>query len=120
MRNKLFTNSVLAQIARWTEYGLHPVEIAEKIGCTVGTLRVRCSNYGISLRQPSRSRRPGRPGPIRDSAPAALVLSLSNETRAGIQERAGLLGLSDAELVSLLIETIERDDLYIAVLDDRH
>jgi len=46
------------------------------------------------------------------------MLSLSDETRVGLQERAGLLGLSDAELVSVLIETIDRDDLYSAVLDD--
>jgi len=118
MRNKLFTDSVLAQIARWTECGLRPVEIAEKIGCTVGTLRVRCSHHGISLRQPSRSGRPGRTGPIRGAAPADLVLSLSGEARVGLRERAGLLGLSDAELVSVLIETIDRDDLYSAVLDD--
>src|SRR5438445_363299 len=39
------------------------------------------------------------------------MLSLSDETRVGLQERAGLLGLSDAELVSVLIETIDRDDL---------
>jgi hypothetical protein len=114
MRNKLFTESVLAQIAQWTECGLRPVEIAEKIGCTIGTLRVRCSHYGISLRQPSRSRRAGRIGP----APADLVLRLSDDTRAGIQGRARLLGLSDAELVSVLIETIDRHDLYSAVLDD--
>jgi len=118
MRNKMFTESVLAQIPRWAECGLRPVEIAEKIGCTVGTLRVRCSHYGISLRQPSRSRRPGRTGPMREAASADLVVILSEEIRVGLQERAGSLGLSNAELMSVLIETIDRDDLYGAVFDD--
>ena len=115
MRNKLFTDSVLAQIPQWMrDEGLSTAQIAKKIGCTVGTLRVRCSHYGISLRQPARSRRSGRTGP----APPDLVLSLSDEIHVGLRERANLLGLSDAELVSVLIETIDRDDLYSAVLDD--
>jgi len=121
MRKKLLTDRVLAQIPQWMrDEGLGPAEIAEKIGCTVGTLRVRCSIYGISLRQPPRSRQPRRAGPTRDAALPDVMLSLSDETRVGLQERAGLLGLSDAELVSVLIETIDRDDLYSAVLDDSH
>jgi len=118
MRNKLFTDGVLAQIRRWTEGGLGPVQIAEKIGCTVGTLRVRCSHHGISLRQPSRSRQQRRTKPIRDASLTDLVLSMSGEIRVGLRQRAALLGLSDAELVSILIEAIDRDDLYSAVLDD--
>src|SRR5262249_24911257 len=117
MRNKLFTESVLAQIPHWTECVLRPVEIAAKIGCTVGTLRVRCSRYGISLGQPSRSRQQHRAG-TRYAAPGELVLRLSNKTRVGLRARAGSLGVSDSDLVSVLIETIERDDLYNAVLDD--
>jgi len=118
MRKKLLTDSVLAQIPRWTECGLGPNEIAQKIGCTVGTLRVLCSRYGISLRRPLRSGQQRHAGPTRDATPTDLVLSLSDETRVGLQARAGSLGLSDVELVSVLIETIDRDDLYGAVLDD--
>ena len=118
MRKKLLTDSVLAQIPRWiSESGLCPAEIAEKIGCTVGTLRVRCSHHGISLRQRPRSRE-APTALTRDAALPDVMLSLSDETRVGLQERAGLLGLSDAELVSVLIETIDRHDLYSAVLDD--
>jgi len=118
MRKKLLTNSVLAQIPRWTECGLGPGEIAQKIGCTVGTLRVLCSRYRISLRRPSRSGQQRLTGPTRDTTPTNLVLSLPDETRVGLQARAGSLGLSDAELVSVLIDAIDRDDLYSAVLDD--
>ena len=119
MRTKLFTDSVLAQIARWAKRGVRPVEIAEKVGCTVGTLRVRCSHHGISLRQPSRSRRSRRNGPIQDATPTDITVTLPDETRVGLRERAGLLGVPEAELVSVLIETIDGDDLYSAVLDDR-
>jgi hypothetical protein len=47
-----------------------------------------------------------------------IMLSLPDETLVRLQERAALLGLSDVELVTILIETIDRDDLYSAVLDD--
>jgi hypothetical protein len=127
MRKKLFTDSVLAQIPQWMrDEGLSAAQIAEKIGCTVGTLRVLCSRHGISLkqqpsyRQPRRSyRRPRNSDASGDDAHTDITLSLPNKSRFRLNERAGLLGLSDAELVSLLIETIDRDDLYSAVLDDR-
>ena len=115
MRKKLFTGSVLAEIPQWMrDEGLGPAEIAENIGCTIGTLRVRCSHYGISLRKPLRSRRPRHSGSARDPAVPDVTLNLSDETRVGLQERATSLGLSDAELVSMLIESIDRDDLYSA------
>jgi hypothetical protein len=119
MRKKLLTKSVLAEIPRWiSESGLGAAEIADRIGCTLGTLRVRCSHYGISLRQPSRSRQPRHAGPTRDPALPDIMLSLPDETRVRLQERAALRGVSDVELVSVLIETIDRDNLYSAVLDD--
>jgi hypothetical protein len=47
-----------------------------------------------------------------------IVLSLAADTRVRLQAQAALLGLSETELASLLIETIARDDLYSIVLDD--
>jgi len=123
MRKKLLTESVLAQIPRWiNESGLGPAEIAERIGCTIGTLRVRCSNYGISLRQPFAREAPRaehtRDAPRSLRSLANLVLSVPEETVVRLQARAALLGLSGEELVEVLIETIDGDNLYAAVLDD--
>jgi hypothetical protein len=116
MRKKLLTKSVLVQIPRWiSESGLRPAEIAERIGCTVGTLRVWCSHNGISLRQLPRSREAPTAELTRN---AGLILSVSEETHVRLQARAALLGLSGEELVKVLIETIDKDDLYGAVLDD--
>ena len=50
-RPKLVTPAVINQIELWVNDGLSAVAIAEKIGCTLGTLRVRCSQFGISLRR---------------------------------------------------------------------
>jgi hypothetical protein len=120
MRKKLFTDSVVAQIPQWMrDEGLSAAQIAKKIGCTVGTLRVLCSRHGISLKQQRSYRQSRNAKASGDDAQTDITLSLPNESRFRLNERAGLLGLSDAELVSLLIETIDRDDLYSAVLDDR-
>ena len=50
-RPKLVTSAVINQIELWVNDGLRAAAIAEKIGCTLGTLRVRCSQFGISLRR---------------------------------------------------------------------
>src|ERR1700756_1226114 len=61
MRKKLFTDGGLAQIPRWwREKGLGPAALAAKICCTVGSLRVAFSRYGLSLRRPTGSHRHDR------------------------------------------------------------
>ena len=50
-RPKLVTPAVIDQIELWVNDGLSAAAIAEKVGCTLGTLRVRCSQFGISLRR---------------------------------------------------------------------
>src|SRR3954468_21953718 len=50
MRRKL-TPGMLEQVLLYVEQGLSAVEIAEMVGCTVGTLRVTCSKHQISLKR---------------------------------------------------------------------
>ena len=119
MRKKLFTDSVLAQIPRWMrEEGLGPSELAARIGCTVGSLRVACSRYGLSLRR--HSHKPRSREHYYNQAPQLdeFVLALAEEIRDRLRARAAALGMSEVELLALLIETIDRDDLYSAILDD--
>jgi hypothetical protein len=46
------------------------------------------------------------------------VLTLPEGIREQLRSRAAFLGISELELLTLLIETIDRDDLYSAILDD--
>ena len=124
MRKKLLTDGVLAQIPRWMkEEGLGPAEMAARIGCTVGTLRVTCSRYHVSLRRPYATRR-NRDGPANQGstrpASMALGLTLSRQIRGELQAQAALLGISELDLAARLLETIAKDDLYRAILDDGH
>ena len=105
--------------------GLSALEIANAFGCTVGTLRVKCSQMGISLRRKSRGETappnfPGTRAPSSEGAVVAsrLTLSLPTTIMDQLQHRATAEGLSTSKLASRLIETIARDDLYEAVLDE--
>ena len=110
MGRKILTKEVLATIPEMVERsGMRADYIAEKLGCNLGTLKVRCSQAKISLRPPG-SRR-GRPRiderTIRLSGDAWLSCSVA-------LPRAE----KPAALARQLLETIARDDLYDAVLDD--
>lgn len=130
---KKFTTAIVSQIERWVQEGCSAQEIAQKIGCTLGTLRVRCSQFGISLRPAKKIghspslQADGENGsqlnrrPIRGHAAEArdrLVLVLPRGTLERLRKHAKSKGLSDDALIATLLEKIAEDDLYEAVLDD--
>ena len=51
-RRSILTKDVMAGIPVLVQQGLNAEAIAARLGCTVGTLRVRCSQAQISLRVP--------------------------------------------------------------------
>jgi hypothetical protein len=51
-RTVKFTPERFEQIKNLVERGLNREQIAETIGCTLGSLQVTCSRVGISLRRP--------------------------------------------------------------------
>jgi len=132
MRKPIFTDAVLALIPTLVAQNVRPAEIAEYIGCTFGTLKVRCSAYKISLRTPDwRDRRKQRlaarkattitmlPQPVSSpqlsTVQSSLVLSRVALSR--LRQRAEAGGMTEAQLASKLLETIGLDDLFDAVLD---
>ena len=50
-RPTILTEAALAQVKTLVKQGMSAAEIAREIGCTLGTLRVRCCQFGISLRR---------------------------------------------------------------------
>jgi hypothetical protein len=50
-RPTILTETALARVTGLIDQGRSAAEIASEIGCTLGTLRVRCSQLGISLRR---------------------------------------------------------------------
>ena len=139
MRKKI-TPEALHAIRAFLDKGLSSAEIAAAIGITVGTLRVKCSQMGISLRRQKYSvhaaakRRGVRREPTRKNTPPPnsglqfqpavsfthaqlLTLRLPRTVIDQLQDRGTSRGLSASKLASMLLEVIARDDLYAAVLD---
>jgi hypothetical protein len=106
---------VLAQVPGWVTAGKTPDEIAALVGCTVGTLRVRCSQKGISLRRARPEPPPKQPKPPKKHP--RLVLALPPSIMAALETRADGQGVSSSQLAASLIKTIVADNLFAAVLD---
>jgi hypothetical protein len=122
MRRPIFTDAVLALIPTLVAQNVPPAEIAERVGCTFGTLAARCSEHKISLRTPDwRDRRKQRVAePKATTVTPRTVqssLMLSRVAMSRLRQRAEAGGMTEAQLASKLLETIGLDDLFDAVLD---
>jgi hypothetical protein len=91
-----------ALIPALVQEGLSDLEIANRMGWTVGTLRVRCSQLKISLRRKNINGRQ-----------FVLPQAIFDE----LQQRATMMGVSTSALAAELLHAIVRDGLYNAVLD---
>jgi hypothetical protein len=101
----------MSQVRSFVAQGVAAAEIAKKIGCTLGTLRVKCSQSGISLRR-------GNPAaPSKESVSKRLSFPLSEEAAVRLQKRAEKKGMTTADFAAALLEAIVRDNLYDAVID---
>jgi hypothetical protein len=136
-KRKVFTPLVISQIASLVDQGISSEDIAQQVGCRVSSLRVRCSQLGISLRRrkpvedfPSGSdeiqysqpgkrqiRRERSNGELVSDPPTALGVSLSQVTIDRLRQQAALMGISGSTLAATLLRVIAQDDLYEAVLD---
>jgi hypothetical protein len=116
-KQKLFTPAVLAWIPRWLAEGLSSAEIAARIGCTIGSLRVRCSHNRISLRRP-RAARPTRIAPSGAPGMPRLSVALPDSILSIIEARASQRGETGRTLAAALLAKIAEDDLFAAVLDE--
>jgi len=142
-RPTILTQAALARVASLVEQGRSAVEIANEMGCTLGTLRVRCSQRRISLRRPHERREKtliatnlvrsgqanavcrsddrnytvsGRRSPSGGSY-TKLKLLLPQITTKQLQQRGALQGVSGSTLAAELLVRIVRDGLYDALLD---
>ena len=117
----------MAGIPVLVQQGLNAEAIAARLGCTIGTLKVRCSQAQISLRVPKEVKVvPLVPAPTPPKPPkqkrcvgfaVPTTLQLSKVAMSRLRQRAEAMGTTEADLVTTLIEVIAQDDLYDAVLD---
>ena len=131
-RRSTLTKDVMAGIPVLVQQGLNAEAIAVRLGCNVGTLKVRCSQAGISLRVPKEVKvvplvplvpapQPPKPPKQKRSYAFALptTLQLSRVAMSRLRQHAEAIGVNEAQLASDLLEVIAQDDLYDAVLDSK-
>ena len=120
----------MAGIPVLVQQGLNAEAIAARFGCTAGTLKVRCSQAGISLRVPKEVKvvpmvplepppTPAKP-PKQERSYAFAVLTtlqLSRVAMSRLRQRAEANGMNEAAFITKLLEVIAQDDLFDAVLD---
>ena len=126
-RPSILTKDVMAGIPVLVQQGLKAEAIAARLGCTVGTLKVRCSQAQISLRVPKEVKVvPLVPAPTPPKPPQSnecfafavpTTLQLSRVAMSRLRQRAEATSMTEAELVTNLLEVIAQDDLFDAVLD---
>jgi hypothetical protein len=117
----------MAGIPVLVQQGLNAEAIAARLGCTVGTLKVRCSQAQISLRLPKEVKvvplAPAAPAPKPTQSKRCFAfavpttLQLSRVAMSRLRQRANAMGVTEAALATTLLEMIAQDDLYDAVLD---
>ena len=123
-RRFILTKDLMAGIPVLVAQGMKAPAIADRLGCKLGTLRVRCSQAGISLRVPKEVKvvplvpAPKPPKQKRFYGFALpTTLQLSRVAMSRLHQHAEAIGVNEAQLASDLLEMIARDDLYDAVLD---
>ena len=118
----------MARIPGLVQQGLDAEAVAARLGCKVRTLRVRCSQAGVSLRVPKEVKvvplvpapKPVRKPPEQERFSGFALpttLQLSRVAMSRLRQRAKAIGVSEARLARDLLEVIAQDDLYDAVLD---
>ena len=108
-RRPIFTKDLMAGIPVLVQQGLSAEAIAARLGCTVGTLKVRCSQAQISLCRPGTPRGRGRG--------RFIAMRLSSTALDCLRKHAAATGVSVIKLATDLLEMIAQDNLYDAVLD---
>ena len=129
-RRSILTKHLMAGIPALVQQGLNAEAIAARLGCTVGTLKVRCSQAQISLRVPKEVKvvplvplvpAPQPPKPPQSKRCFAFAvpttLQLSKVAMSRLRQRADATGMTEDALVTNLVEVIAQDDLFDAVLD---
>src|SRR5262252_10479231 len=98
-RPTILTQAALARVASLVDHGRSAAEIASEIGCTLGTLRVRCSQLGISLRRRTAGSR-GETMTAPDLVPSAEANAVARHKsvdRVPVEQSRAVIGESSAE-----------------------
>ena len=111
----IFSSAAVELIRDLADQGKSSSEIAEVIGSTAASVRVRCSQLKIKL-TPGRPRLP--PTRPRQIPEPKLVLYMRPAIYAALKRKAARMRKSPRQLAEALLDAIIKSDLCDAVLDE--
>ena len=107
-RRRIFTPSAIKTIRRLAAQGQSAWQIAEVIGSTPASVRVKCCQLKIALRRRI----------AREISKQSLVVYLHAADHAALKNKAAVMQKSVGKLSADLLTAIIHSDIYEAVLDD--
>ena len=115
---RIFTPTTIEIIRGLANQGKSAAEIADAIGSTPASVRVKCCQLKIKISRRGRpdlspSRQP--PGHER----TLLLIPMQSETYAALKQKAAQKHKAPVEFAEMLLEAIVNSDLYDAIFDDR-
>jgi hypothetical protein len=111
----VFTPTAVEIIRELAGQGKSAMEIANVIGSTPGSVRVRCSQLKIRLLRPQARLRQSQPLPVPKHS---LVVYLTPTVYAALKRKAQNMQKPTVELAASLLAAIVRSNIYEAVLDE--
>jgi hypothetical protein len=112
MPRRIFTPAAVKIVRELAAQGKSSAQIADVIGSTPPSVRVKCCQLKIQLR------RSGRPNPTWLDHREKLVLYMRPAEYAALKQKADHMYRPASELAGLLLEAVVSSNLYDAVLDD--
>lgn len=110
----VFTPWAVEIIRRLAEQGKTSTEIADVLGSTPGSVRVKCCQFKIKLH---RQRRTKIAAETQHLPKRRLVAHLQPTTYTGLKQKADHRQTSPVELAGMLLEAVVTSAIYEAVLD---
>ena len=123
-RSHIFTPAAIETLRRLAREGSLLQTIANAIGSTAASVRVRCSQLRIKLAQGSRT---DSPKALQLDSPKArrrhfrerqLIIGMNPAVYAALEQKAARKHKSTSGFARMLLEAIVSSDIYEAVLDD--
>jgi hypothetical protein len=106
---KIFTEANLIKVRALADNGFGAVQIAHAIGSTPGSVRNMCGKMKIKL---------GRTKGFGCGAEPCIISNVSEASFFELDRHARQRDISVQTLAALLLETIAKDDLFDAVIDE--
>ena len=116
-RSHKFTPAAIEIVRRLAAEGKSAADIADVIGSTAASVRVRCCQLRVRLAGGACT--DTQDTPQRPFQKKNLTIGLREEVYAELEQAAARMQKSTVELARALLEAIVSDGIYAAVLDER-